>query len=475
MLRDSLLQERYLAYINSRIELAEKEVVRTKGKKSYQKLARLYRQFFVTIKATYEYYHFDLLAAFKKHHLSGQLEIITTAATHGFLPVLNQSETAVRHQINRGIDTFASLMGFSPSGFWLPECGYYSGVEQLLKEAGIYYFFVDTHGVMDATSSPKNDVYAPLDCGNGVMAFARDPESSQQVWSAQEGYPSDEHYREYYSDIGFELELEAVSPYILDRKTRINTGIKYHRVTGRGDEKEVYDPVKAKRQAELDAMDFVSKRQKQVNELAAWMDRKPMIISPYDAELFGHWWAEGVYWLEHVMRLASDSESEIQLIHCSDYLCQKIEHQVATPSASTWGDQGYSSYWINEKNSWIYPYLHQMAEEMEQLAIDFSSVSVLPLQERALNQALRTLLQAQASDWAFILKSGTTTEYATKRINDCFSRFNYLHQSIRRNKIDEHYLLALETMDNAFPELDYRDYKPIISNQPQASLCNSVP
>ena len=183
-----------------------------------------------------------------------------------------------------------------------------------------------------------------------------------------------------------------------------------------------------------------------------------MLISPYDAELFGHWWAEGVHWLEHVIRFACEPDSEIQLATCSDYLNQQTSHQIAQPAESTWGDQGYSSYWINEKNDWIYPFLHQMAEDMEQLVIDFTKVSVLPLQARILNQALRTLLLAQASDWAFILKSGTTTDYATKKIKDCFSRFNYLHQSIRRNKIDERYLLALETMDNAFPELDYRSY-----------------
>ena len=470
MLRDPLLQERYLGYINSRIELAEKEVLRTKGKKSYQKLARLYRQFFLKVKQTYQDYNFDLLTAFKKHHLLGQLELITTAATHAFLPLLNQSETAVRHQINTGVATFVSQMGFSPSGFWLPECGYYQGVEQLLKEAGIQYFFVDTHGVMDASSSPIHDVYAPLDCGNGVMAFARDPESSQQVWCAQNGYPGDKNYREYYSDIGFELDLEAISPYILDGKTRINTGIKYHRVTGKGDDKEVYDPVAAKCKAELDAMDFIAKRQKQVNKLATWMDRKPMVVAPYDAELFGHWWAEGVHWLECVMRLASNPDCDIQLGTCSDYLRQQTAHQVSTPSTSTWGDEGYSSYWINEKNDWIYPFLHQMAEEMEQLAVDFTKVSVLPLQERALNQALRTLLLAQASDWPFILSSGTTTEYATKKLKDCFARFNYLHQSIRSNKIDERYLLALETMDNAFPELDYRNYNSLIVCEGEAGI-----
>lgn len=462
MLGDELLKTRYLTYINSRIELAEKEVVRTKKQKEYQKLARLYRRFFIHTRDTYQKYNFDLLEAFKKHYLFGRLELITTTATHGFLPLLNINETAVRNQIKSGIDTFKSIMGFSPSGFWLPECGYYPNLELLLAEEGIDYFFLDTHGVVDASESPINDVYAPLDCGNKVMAFARDPESSHQVWSTQEGYPGDVDYREYYSDIGFELDLDYIAPYILDGKTRINTGIKYHRVTGKNQDKEIYRPVTARLNAERDAIDFVSKRELQVNKLANLMDREPIIISPYDAELFGHWWAEGMYWLETVLSLASKPESKIKLISCKEYLKQQKNHQVSKPSSSTWGEHGYSSYWINKENDWVYPFLHKMAEEMEQLAIDFTNVHVLSLQKRALNQAFRSLLLAQASDWPFILKSGTTVEYASKKIKDYLARFNYLHESIRSNRIDEHYLLALETMDNIFPEIDYRDYKPVI-------------
>lgn len=461
MLGDKLLQTRFLNYIETRIELAEKEIVRTKNQKEYQKLARLYHQYFIHVKKTYQEYNSDLLAAFKKHYLSGQLELITTAATHGFLPLLNVNETAVRNQIKIGVDTFSSIMGDSPSGFWLPECGYYPSIEQVLAEAGVNYFFVDTHGVMDASERPKNKVYAPLDCGNGVMAFARDPESSQQVWSAQEGYPGDVNYREYYSDIGFELDLETIAPYILDGKTRINTGIKYHRVTGDDRKKEIYDPEKAKHKADNDAKDFIAKRQRQIETLVSQMDRMPIIVSPYDAELFGHWWAEGPHWLECVLRLASESKSTIKLINCREYLTQQEEHQVSTPSASTWGEQGHSSYWINEKNDWVYPFLHKMAEEMEKLAIDFADLSVKPLQKRALNQAYRTVLLAQASDWPFILKTGTTTDYASKKLKDYLARFNYLHGCIRSNKIDEHYLLALETMDNVFPDLDYRDYIPL--------------
>lgn len=459
MLKDTLLQTRYRHYLAKRIELAEKEIVRTAKKPKEQKLARLYRRFFINIRATYQQrYQCDVLAAFKKHYRLGRLELITTAATHGFLPLLNMSETAVRCQIQIGLDTFKETFGFMPTGFWLPECGYYPGLEQLLKKAGITYFFIDSHGMTTATVAPINKVYAPFDCGNGVMVFARDPESSQQVWSKKTGYPSQTSYREYYSDIGFDLDLDYIAPYILDGEKRINTGIKYHSIMGTENKKRLYEPRTAQCQLEKDARDFIEKRQRQINVLATSMTITPFIIAPYDAELFGHWWFEGSSWLELVLRAASEKTNGIETISCADYLTQHRNQQCATPAFSTWGEQGDSSFWINEENDWIYPFLHKAAEEMEQLVVDFRQITVSIRQERALNQALRSLLLAQSSDWPFMMKSGTAIEYANKKITDYLARFNYLHDCIRRNKINEHYLLALEIMDNVFPAIDFRRY-----------------
>jgi len=458
MLADDLLQARYQKYLKQRIELAEKEIIRTRPQPQAHKLARLYRRFFIQTQQTYHKYHTNLLLAFKKHHHAGHLELITTAATHGFLPLLNINPLSVKNQIEIGITTFESHLGFSPSGFWLPECGYYPSLEKVLADTGIKYFFTDSHGIMDASEAPNNAVYAPLDCGNGVMAFARDMETSQQVWSAETGYPGNEFYREYYSDIGFELDQDYIAPYILEDNSRINTGIKYHRITGKDVEKEFYNPKQAQNAINQDAQDFIKKCQQHIDQLHSTMDRPPIIVAPYDAELFGHWWFEGTNWLESVIRLTNNKDNNFNTISCADYLNQQLDHQVAIPAASTWGHEGYSSYWINEENDWIYPFIHQAAIEMEHLATDFKNVTVSKLQERALNQAARSLLLAQASDWPFIMKSGTTTEYAKKRITDHLARFNYLHESIRKNSIDEHYLLALETMDNIFPDINYCCY-----------------
>lgn len=459
MLQDQLLQQRFLRYLNRLLELAAKEMRRTEPQPQLYRLAKRYHDLFLANLHCYQnHYQGNLLSAFAKHQQSGRLELITTAATHGFLPLLRVSETAVREQIKVGIDTFKACFGFTPKGFWLPECAFYPGLEAILKDYGIEYFFLDTHGLLDADSAPQCSVYAPLDCGNGVMAFARDPACSQQVWSANEGYPGDADYREYYRDIGFDLPLDYIGPYVLDGETRINTGIKYHRVTGESAKKDWYDPDKAQAKAKQHAADFIDKRRRHVAALAVQMDKPPVIVAPYDAELFGHWWYEGPLWLEQVLRLAAEDNCSVASVACSDYLQLYPEQQQAMPSASTWGDQGYYDYWLNDSNEWIYPMLHKAGREMEKLVADLSGFALNELQARAMNQALRSLLLAQASDWPFILKAGTTAEYARKRLTDHLARFNYLHHAIRKNRIDERYLTALEIMDDIFPDIDFRDY-----------------
>jgi 1,4-alpha-glucan branching enzyme len=461
MLSNELLKQRYLKYLHRLIELSEKEISRTASEPEYQRLAYLYQRFFLNTLATYqELYHANLLSAFSKHQATGKLELITTAATHAFLPLLNVNKTAVHSQIRVGMETFKSNFGFSPHGFWLPECGYYPGLEAILKENGIQYFFVDSHSITNASQSPQAGVYAPLDCGNGVAVFGRDPNSSHLVWNSHRGYPGDGTYREYYRDIGFDLDLEYIAPYILDGTTRINTGVKYYRVTGDTVAKEIYQPRKALARAKHHAIDFINKCQQQIDGLNPDMAYDPIIVAPYDAELFGHWWFEGCYWLEQVLRLAASNSNGIQTISCSDYLkLQTTALQIATPSASSWGQQGYSSYWINETNDWIYPFLHKAADQLESFVLELQKLSLNSLQHRALNQALRSLLLAQASDWPFIMKSGTTSDYANKRVIDYLARFNYLYGSVRKGKIDERYLAALEIMDAIFPELNFRDYQ----------------
>ena len=137
----------------------------------------------------------------------------------------------------------------------------------------------------------------------------------------------------------------------------------------------------------------------------------------------------------------------------SAYLKRHPTLQSATPSASSWGDGGYNAFWLNPGNDSIYPHLHDAARRMNALARQHGDAAPGSPVYRALQQAGRSLLLAQASDWAFIMKSDTAKDYALRRTRDHLARFNYLEQSVRDGSIDERRLQALEVMDQVFPGL----------------------
>jgi 1,4-alpha-glucan branching enzyme len=238
---------------------------------------------------------------------------------------------------------------------------------------------------------------------------------------------------------------------------RINTGIKYYRITGSGNRKEPYLPHWAQDKASQQAGNFMFNRQRQVEYLYDFMGRKPLIVSPYDAELFGHWWYEGPLWLEFLIRKIACDQDELRLTNAVEYLEENPRNQVITPSMSSWGWKGYSEMWLQGPNDWIYRHLHAASEKMTELAKSQSSANGLT--KRALNQALRELLLAQSSDWAFIMGTGTHTEYALRRTKDHLSRFNRLYAEIKSNSLNPDWLSDLEYKDNIFPGIDYKAHQ----------------
>jgi 1,4-alpha-glucan branching enzyme len=182
-----------------------------------------------------------------------------------------------------------------------------------LQEANIRWFVTETHG-SSCPARPRYGVFAPVFTPNGVAAFGRDFESARQVWSKQQGYPGDFRYRDFYRDIGFDLDLDYVKPYLPAPGVRGFTGIKYHRITGMAGEKQVYDRAAALRAAEEHASHFLRARVEQFGKLGAIMDQPPIVLSPYDAELFGHWWYEGPEFLNLFMRKAYYDQQEFTFI-----------------------------------------------------------------------------------------------------------------------------------------------------------------
>lgn len=455
MLTDELLQDRYLNHLNNLQELAAKEVARTKYDDHLFMLAKMYQQHFKETEELFLKYNKNLIDAFKELQYKGVLELITCGATHTFLPLFQEFPEAVAAQVKLAVQTHQELFESQPAGIWLPECGYYQGLDHILATNNIKYFICDTHGVAFSDPQPKYGTYAPVICPSGVAAFPRDRDSSKQVWSAKEGYPGDFDYREYYRDIGFDLESDYIDPHLPAPGLRVNTGIKYHRITGKTNYKEWYNPYWAEEKAAQHAGNFMFNREKQIDYAAGLMEVPPIIVSPYDAELFGHWWFEGPKWLEFYLRKVAYDQDVFKMVTPGEYLDLGLKLQPAQPSPSSWGNAGYNQVWLDDSNSWIYPHLHHFNRRLIHLIKSYHPKN--RLEERAIKQAVRELLLAQSSDWAFIMKTGTMVEYAHKRTKNHLAWHRRLIEQLEDNQIDEQFLAGLENTNNIFPNLNYKE------------------
>jgi len=485
MLRDPLLLSRYRAYVDRLLRLGDEEVARNAGDSALSKLSRFYVERFTRLAQLFRDIDGDILSALSTLQEAGCLDIITTCATHGYLPVIREP-AARRAQIAVAIRAYRGWFGRYPRGLWLPECGYADGVDALLAEHDLRYFFTDAHGLLYARPRPPLGLHAPIFTPAGVAAFGRDLESSRSVWSATEGYPADGVYRDFYRDIGFDRPLSVIAPYIHPDGIRVNTGFKYHRVTGpRVDlaDKQLYEPEQALARADEHARDFVHKRRQQLAALSQRMERRPIVVSPYDAELFGHWWFEGPVFLRGVLRrlcglvrdeqpaagsgaglgLVAQEFDGVRLNTGTGYLSEHPVNAVCEPAPSSWGEGGYSAVWVDSANDWIYRHVHRAEAQLHELASRHAGTTDDVLR-RALNQLARELLLAQSSDWAFILKTGTAVKYATERLKSHLARFQQLARSIAAltepgsSSIDVELLAELERRDNVFPDIDFRLY-----------------
>jgi 1,4-alpha-glucan branching enzyme len=462
MLSDPLLQERYLRHINQLCELSEREVERTaREAQAFHSAALMYRRHFSECREVFEHrYGRNLVRGFRELQEAGALEIITCCATHGFLPLIAKDE-AKRAQIQIARANYLKHFGRAPRGIWLAECAFNPGDDGFLREADIRFFIADAHAILYGTPRPRRGIYAPVVTPEGIAVFARDTETSEQVWSSQIGYPGDPLYREFYRDLGYDAwDYDYIRPYLHEDGVRRNIGVKYHRITGKVplDEKEPYVPEWARERAAEHAGNFLHNRRAQAQHLASTLGRRPLIVAPYDAELFGHWWFEGTQFLYFLFKQLHYDQDEVRAVTPLDYLQMYLENQQQTPSASSWGAEGYNRVWINHQTDWMYVHQQVAEQRMVELAARFPEAT--GLLRRALTQAARELLLAESSDWAFIITTGTMVQYAVKRFKDHIHRFTRLYEMITAGQVDEAWLADVEGKDTIFQELDYRVYRP---------------
>jgi 1,4-alpha-glucan branching enzyme len=376
----------------------------------------------------------DLIGAFRALEADGRLEIIGSAATHGYLPLLARDES-IRLQLAVGVSEHRRLFGRAPAGCWLPECAYRPrgawepwptaprtgmrrGIEEHLADAGFQFFFVDAHlaaagrplglsgdpagdpivhapAVRSAPDEPHRSPYRAYRVAHGsVAAYVRDPRASMQVWSRSEGYPGDEWYLEFH-------------------KMRWPGGLKLWRVSGPNvdlGQKQPYNPDAASNRARGHAEHFAHLLGAIGGGQA--QNREGVIVAPFDTELFGHWWFEGPEFLAAMYRSLAGQKPSIHPATGSRHLRAHPPRAAIRLPWGSWGANGDSSMWLSDRTAWTWERLWPL----EQAFWDVAPIALAsPAARPVLAQAAREMLLAQSSDWQFIISTGAAADYAEKR------------------------------------------------------------
>jgi 1,4-alpha-glucan branching enzyme len=413
MMDDVLLRERFSNHLTRLVDLGKQEVERTRNTE-FAGVAEFYLHRFRHQQDQFNALRSDVLGAFIDLHKDGRIELITCVGTHGFLPLM-LTDQARRAQVRTAAKQFETRTGFPARGMWMGECAYWWNVDAMLAESGVEYSFVEARGIERASRYSPASVALPILSPNGVLFFGRDPQSSQQVWSSTDGYPGDPSYRDFYRDLGFDLPASIIGPWIHPDGIKIHTGFKYYRVTGPGVHKEPYHRADAMLRVREHAAHFVQARLSQLQTLQDAVGDGAIITSPYDAELFGHWWFEGPEFLEAVFRTMHIWKVSEMASTPAEWGQTPRSLPVAEPAPSSWGEDADYSVWLNEENAWIYPRLRRAEAALVAIARRYASLT--DVQQHAVKQAAREFMLAQASDWAFIIHNKTATQYAEQQTN----------------------------------------------------------
>lgn len=454
-------------------------------------LAQWYKDWYTGIKEAFnERFNGDIIGAYRQLQDDGDIEIITSAATHGYLPLLSE-DSSIRAQLEAGIKSYERLFGRKPTGIWLPECAYRpayvtdegetrAGLESFLAEYGLKVFFSETHTITGGKPvgvaagdviGPYGDIkrryvipaskealpkrmastYQPYyvsetvkgsdaEQHSGVAVIGRNNSTGQQVWSADWGYPGDFDYREFHKKAG-------------------TSGLQYWRVTGENIDlahKDYYHPDWAAYKVEQHAEHFAHLVGDLLRDYHRQTDNYGLIASNYDTELFGHWWFEGVDWLGHVLRHLAKSD-DIDLVSASEYVEHHPPEEVLHIPESSWGAGGNHFTWNNGETHWMWEPIHEGEARMQALADQFDAPS--DDERQVLNQAARELLLLQSSDWPFLVTTGQAREYAIQRFSQHVDRFNRLAQSLDDGTPDVAYAQEMYELDKVFPQMDYTIFR----------------
>jgi len=484
MLASRRFQKDFRAYLDAQVAKAERDQgdLAALGDKIPTGLMEMWATFYRDVRRDFdETYGQDIVGALRRLQTDGHIEVTTSAATHGYLPLLGRDE-AVDAQIRAGVATYRRHFGIAPRGIWLPECAYRpayewsrpvgpprrfarKGLESSLSRSGVRYFFVDTHLVAGgatlgtygdriegppqgesrpATGLSIHEAYAVLDRASRrrVAVLARDPKSSVQVWSADYGYPGDGAYLEFH-------------------RKKDPGGLRYWRITDRRlplDDKIVYDPSAAAARVRAHADHFLRTVRETLSRHWNETGRAGVVVAPFDAELFGHWWFEGPNWLEAVLRGLGE---DVAAVTASEFLLQHPPRSVIALPEGSWGQGGHHWVWLNENTQWIWERVYAAEDAFLDL-IKSAGRGRDALTRRLLVQLARELLLLESSDWPFLVTTVSARDYSEARVQLHWETFQRLLDMARRaggGPLPEEelaWLTEVESRDGPFPDIDLR-------------------
>ncbi|MCR4401255.1 MAG: DUF1957 domain-containing protein [Firmicutes bacterium] len=489
-LKDPYMLFRFDEYVETKIAAAEGDISRFEAESEgrLRNLAEFYRDRYERVRTSFhERYGRDLISAFRSLQDGGHIELIAGAATHAYLPLLAR-ESSIYAQVKVGCDTYERCFGRRPLGMWLPECGYRprdssvarpgaafggAGVDGVLSTLGIKHFFVDSHAIQGGASAgmygaryarqqpkpryiparPGFTTYLPYSVsGSGLLVLGRNERTALQVWSSEWGYPGDGNYREFH-------KRDSIS------------GFRYWKVTSRLVDlgsKEIYEPQAALGRAKDHAEHFVALVERLLEGFHRETGKRGVIVAPFDVELFGHWWMEGLDWLRWVLEGLARSES-VELATAAGYLENHRPAGEIDLVESSWGMGGGHYIWDNEATGWMWEEIHSAEEEMERISATIGDAVGRPdlgelrvpeapdLTGRLVRQAAREALLLQSSDWPFLVTTEQAADYASRRFLEHKCRFVRLLEALeRRSQALEtvRYLEEIEAIDSVFPDID---------------------
>lgn len=558
MLTNKEYKDRFIKYCKNKVNLAKVDQINYQNRFTYlqdlneaernneikdtQQLINLsifWQNFYNQTIVDYSDLDGDIIPKFKELQDNRHIEIVTCGATHGYFPLLG-SESSIRFQIKVAIENYKKHFGKKPKGIWLPECAYRNsyvwkslipvspfnsprtraGIETFLSEFDINYFFTDEALVKnsellgwfaDSTNNyflskdqeykDKNYIFTPnplkiykvasgtATIKENAIVFSRDVNLALQVWSGEVGYPANSAYLDFH-------KKEDQSKLRYWSVTSINVDMAY---------KQVYYPPKTVKTLDLQAHHYIEQIKNTAKSFSNIEGQKASICIPFDTELYGHWWFEGISFLTALINGLWHTP-EIEMRTCSEEISIKQPKEVIKLKEGSWGENNNHDVWSNNDTYWIWEHIYNAELKIETFfralkkehclsltnLIFNSNLENSPLKQdlilfdRFLKQLLRENLLLQASDWSFLITTISAKDYAQMRFSYHLSDFNYFYNVLERNlkpllvvlqthlnttddlptniklfdfsKQDIEMLVSCEERNNLFIEIDYNWY-----------------